>query len=139
MLLEANVAGLLSVASQPGRPFSPGHDGRAWAGRAFVGGFAEDNDWGELRQRAQRAGLIALVERAGPAADAFSMPVGLRDGTPYLLLESGARSAELEIFEAQIGASAYACLSACSLVWLVDPVWGRRSRLEQLFTAHSDV
>ena len=33
-------AGLMTVASQPGGPFGPGHDGLTWGGRAFVGGFA---------------------------------------------------------------------------------------------------
>ena len=37
VLMAANRAGLLSVASQPGAPFGPGHDGWSWGGR-WTGG-----------------------------------------------------------------------------------------------------
>ena len=38
-LLRAVGAGVLPVASQPGEPFAPGHDGLDWGRRAFLGGF----------------------------------------------------------------------------------------------------
>ncbi len=131
-LLAAGAAGMLTVASQPGGPFAPGHDGRHWGGRAFLGGLLEPARVEALRARAQGSGLWLFVETPEPGPS-FSVPVGLRDGTPYLILESGARAAELEIFEAALGRRAYAELARCALVWVIDPVWGRRDRLPRLF------
>ncbi len=129
-LLAANAAGLLSVASQPGAPFGPGHDGWSWGGRAFIGGFAMPDGAAKLRARAEAAGLWAL-----PAAgqEAREVPAGLRDGTPYLVLGTDARSQELEIFRDEIGPGAFAELERAEFLWVIDPAWGRRERLRAAF------
>lgn len=140
-LLAANRAGLLTVASQPGRPFSGGHDGRAWGGRAFVGGFAGASVVSRLEEAAARAGLEVRAEGPGPSGPeveeppSWRRPVGLRDGTPYLVLGGGARALELEIFEDQVGEGAFTELAERSFLWALDPVWGRRSALPALLDA----
>lgn len=128
-LLDANQAGLLSVASQPGSPFGPGFDGRTVGGRAFVGGFCAEAALGPLLDTAQAGQVMAAVERPGAAAPWSPIPAGLQGGMPYLILGPGAREAELEIFGDAVGRSALAELQAAPFLWLVDPVWGRRSRL----------
>ena len=123
-------AGLMTVASQPGGPFGPGHDGLTWGGRAFVGGFAlEDTGARRLTDAAREAGLVVLVEE--PAADADWPPfvAGLRDGAPFLVLGPGARSQELEIFEEHLSSSLQETLARRPFLWIVDPTWGRRDRL----------
>lgn len=125
-LARANRGGLLTTASQPGRPFGPGHDGRAWAQRAFVAGFAEDATAGKLAAAAARAGLWCA---AHPGSDALAAPVGLADGVPYLFAGHDARAAELALFEGEVGSGALAALATACFVWLVDPVWGRRDAL----------
>lgn len=123
-------AGLMTVASQPGSPFGPGHDGLTWGGRAFVGGFVlEDIGARRLADAARGSGLLVLVEE--PAADADWAPfaAGLRDGTPYLVLGPGARSQELEIFEEHLAPSLQETLARRPFLWVVDPAWGRRDRL----------
>lgn len=136
VLLAANAGELLSVASQPGRPFGPGHDGLTWGGRAFVGGFCSVEARQALAARAEAEGLWLLAESprdpAGdPAEHAFQTPVGLRAGTPYLVLGSGARKLELEIFQEHLGAQALAELESLPFVWLLDPSWGRRDALRR--------
>ncbi|MEE2940461.1 MAG: hypothetical protein VX460_08755 [Planctomycetota bacterium] len=123
-------AGLMTVASQPGAPFGPGHDGLTWGGRAFVGGFAlEDAGLRRLTADARRAGLLVLVEDSADGAEPAPLVAGLRDGVPYLLLGPGARSQELEIFEEHIAPSLQAALAGRPFLWIVDPAWGRRDRL----------
>ncbi|MEM9380038.1 MAG: hypothetical protein AAGB93_08810 [Planctomycetota bacterium] len=133
VLVALTELGVLTVASQPGRPFAPGHDGRDWTGRAFVGGFASESGEARVRERADRAGLVVLAERARGDAARFSVPAGLRDGLPYLVLESGGRAAELEIFLKEVGPDAHRELSALPFLWIVDPVWGRRDALHRAF------
>ena len=128
-LLDANTCGVLSVASQPGAPFGPGFDGRVVGGRAFVGGFCEEVVARCLVKAAEVSGILAAVERPGTASRWSPIPAALQGGEPYLILGPGARAAELEIFEGAIGTSALADLREASFLWLVDPVWGRRSRL----------
>lgn len=125
-LLAANRAGLLSVASQPGEPFGPGHDGLTWGGRAFIGGFAQAGQAANIQAQAERAGLWAKDgDKEGP----FDIPAGLRDGIPYLLLGSDAKSHELELFRDRVGPEALAAVEAATFLWVIDPVWGRRERL----------
>ncbi len=119
----ANRAGFLTVASQPGRPFQPGHDGRAWAQRGFVAGFASP--------AAERALAAAARERSlwwftGPSEAA---PAALADGTPYLFVGHDARAEELELFADALDPRALAALAGCAFGWFVDPVWGRRGAL----------
>lgn len=122
--------GLMTVASQPGAPFGPGHDGLTWGGRAFVGGFALD-DAGprRLADAALGAGLRVLAEEPAAVADWAPFVAGLRDGVPYLVLGPGARSQELEIFEEHLSPALSAELASRPLLWIVDPAWGRRDRL----------
>jgi len=54
-LLRAAAAGLLPVASQPGEPFAPGHDGLDWGRRAFVGGFVAPEALQGFRDAARQA------------------------------------------------------------------------------------
>lgn len=122
--------GLLTVASQPGAPFGPGHDGWIWGGRAFAGGLMETTEAAErVAARAEEGGLFARLERPGEDAPWSPVPVGLRDGVPYLLLGPGARAQELEIFEEHVSPPAAECLRRAPLLWIIDPVWGRRGRL----------
>lgn len=122
--------GLMTVASQPGAPFGPGHDGLTWGGRAFVGGFAlEDTGLSRLADAALRAGLLVLAEESAADADRAPFVAGLRDGVPYLVLGPGARSQELEIFEDHLAPALYAELASRPFLWIVDPAWGRRDRL----------
>ncbi|MEL6712311.1 MAG: hypothetical protein AAFP86_00975 [Planctomycetota bacterium] len=126
-LLALNAAGLLSVASQPGAPFAPGHDGRSWGGRAFIGGFAEPAEARAIAADARAGGLLALEAPPG-GSDGFEVPAGLRDGMPYLVLGADAREAEIEIFEEEASPAAAEALRAAAFLWLVDPAWGRRER-----------
>lgn len=137
LLLAANGLGMLTVASQPGRPFSPGHDDWNWAGRAFVGGWMPEASVAAVAHWAQATGLLALVETAkGNARLSFpSTPVGLRDGVPYLVLAPGAREQELEIFKDALDEAAFSEVQRCALLWVIDPVWGRRQRLPAAFEA----
>ena len=129
-LIAANGAGLLSVASQPGAPFGPGHDGLTWGGRAFIGGFAGPASASAIEARADAADLwVKDGEREGP----FSIPAGLRDGTPYLLLGSDAKGQELELFEDRVTDAALAALAEARFLWVIDPAWGRRERLRAAF------
>ncbi len=129
-LLAANEAGLLSVASQPGAAFGPGHDDLTWGGRAFVGGFAEPASAAVIQERAKQAGLWAKDgDKDGP----FVIPAGLRDGTPYLLLGADAKAHELELFEDRVGPGALAALESATFLWVIDPAWGRRERLSAAF------
>ncbi|MFT5732968.1 MAG: hypothetical protein ACJA2W_000707 [Planctomycetota bacterium] len=130
VLLAANRAGLLSVASQPGEPFGPGHDGWSWGGRAFIGGFAHATVADGLRTRAASSGLwVRSADHDGP----FEISAGLRDGLPYLILGSEAGQAELELFEGEVSPGARAELATLSFLWVIDPVWGRRDRLLAAF------
>ncbi len=143
-LLAANSAGILTVASHPGRPFAAAHDGRDWTGRAFVGGFVLDDTLERLTSVATAEGLLVLIERPGeqPREDGdptFSVPAGLRDGLPYLVLSSGGRAAELEIFLEEAGADAHQALTGLPFAWALDPVWGRRDALPRALSRLSDV
>lgn len=129
-LLAASAAGLVSVASQPGAPFGPGHDDLSWGGRAFVGGFALPPSAAAIRERAKSAGLWA---KDGDRDGSFIIPAGLRDGTPYLLLGSDAKAHELELFRDRVGPGALAALESAVFLWVIDPVWGRRERLRAAF------
>lgn len=129
-LLAANGAGLLSVASQPGAPFGPGHDDLTWGGRAFVGGFAQAAAAAAIQERAKRAGLWA---KNGDQDGPFSIPAGLRDGQPYLVLSADAKASELELFRDHVGPAAHAELEAAPFLWVIDPVWGRKERLAAAF------
>ncbi|MEZ6014165.1 MAG: hypothetical protein R3F49_03555 [Planctomycetota bacterium] len=125
-LVHCMDGGLLTTASQPGRPFAPGHDGRAWGQRAFLCGFARDATLARLRGAADEAGLWCSAPRRGPAT---AVPVGLADGTPYLFAGHDAYADELELFEDALDPRAHAELAATQFIWLVDPVWGRREAL----------
>lgn len=143
-LLAANGAGILTVASQPGRPFAPAHDDRDWTGRAFVGGFLREDTLDRLTSIAAAEGLLVLVERPGgppreDEAPTFSVPAGLRDGLPYLVLSSGGRAAELEIFLEEAGVDAHQTLTGLPFAWVIDPVWGRRDALPRTLLRLSDV
>jgi hypothetical protein len=133
-LARANRGGLLTTASQPGRPFAPGHDGRAWGQRAFVCGFVRPATHARLVEAAAHAGLWCLGNGSGgsgatDSAHAESIPVGLADGVPYLFAGHEAHEDELELFADAVGADALRSLAAARFVWLVDPVWGRRAAL----------
>jgi hypothetical protein len=133
-LARANRGGFLTTASQPGRPFAPGHDGRAWGQRAFVCGFALEAAHGRLVAAAARAGLWCTGARAGlgraaPFEEGTAVPVGLADGVPYLFAGHDAHGTEIELFRGAVGAGALRALAAARFVWLVDPVWGRRAAL----------
>lgn len=128
-LLHATAAGILPVASQPGEPFAPGHDGHAWGRRAFVGGFVDPQRCDAVVGAITDRGLVALVQGPRVPPTARSVPVGLRDGTPFLVLGPDARAHELEIFGEAVGPGAAAALEACPFMWLVDPQWGRRAAL----------
>ncbi|MEM6674944.1 MAG: hypothetical protein AAF726_18995 [Planctomycetota bacterium] len=134
-LLGVNARGMLTVASQPGLPFEPGHDGREWAGRAFIGGFASERAAAELAAASTPAGLMVLVEDGTDDGPALDLPVGLRDGTPYLVLSSGARAKELEIFRDEASPGTERVLAPLPFLWVVDPVWGRRDRLTPTLAA----
>lgn len=129
-LLAANAAGLLSVASQPGAPFGPGHDGWTWGGRAFIGGFARADDAAVIQLRGAKAGLWVRDLSIG---EGHGITAGLRDGTPYLILGHDAPGQELEIFQDEIGPAALVELKQTHFLWVVDPVWGRRERLRAAF------
>jgi len=122
-LARANLAGFLTVASQPGRPFQPGHDGRAWAQRGFVAGFASP---AAERALAAAAAAHSLWWFTGTAVAA---PAALADGTPYLFVGHDAHADELELFADALDPRALAALADCTFGWLVDPVWGRRGAL----------
>ena len=128
-LLQAVGAGLLPVASQPGEPFAPGHDDLDWGRRAFVGGFVAPERAAAIAAAATRWGLEALLQGPGLPPSVRSVPVGLRDGLPFLVLGSDAREQELEIFAEGAGPRAEAALAGCVFLWLFDPVWGRREAL----------
>lgn len=128
VLLALNAAGVLTVASQPGRPFSPGHDGRDWAGRAFVGGFAAAGTAAALAARARGAGLLTVEAPAGATPPAVEVIAGLRDGAPYLVLGGDAGEHERGIFAEEAGARAAEALGDRTFLWLVEPAWGRRER-----------
>lgn len=128
-LLQAVDAGLLPVASQPGEPFAPGHDDLDWGRRAFVGGFVAPERAAAIAAAATRWGLEALLQGPGLPPSARSVPVGLRDGLPFLVLGPEARDQELEIFAEGAGPAAEAALARCPFMWLFDPVWGRREAL----------
>lgn len=133
-------AGLMTVASQPGAPFGPGHDGLTWGGRAFVGGFALDGEGAaRLEAAAREAGLLVRAETPGEAADWSPIVAGLRDGTPYLVLGPGARDQELEIFAELLAPPLQEALAERPLLWIVDPSWGRRDRLRDVLGGLSDV
>lgn len=123
--------GLFTTASQPGRPFAPGHDGRAWGQRAFVCGFAHTGAVALLAEAARARGLWLLCP--GPGAEAT--PVGLADGRPYLFAGHAARDEELELFAGEVGERALQELEAQTFVWCVDPVWGRRAALIEALAA----
>lgn len=129
-LLAAVEAGLLTVASQPGAPFGPGHDDLTWGGRAFVGGFAEPESAAAIQGRAAAAGLWA---KDGDESGPFAIPAGLRDGMPYLVLGSDAKDHELGLFRDRISPLALAALQSAKFLWVIDPVWGRRGRLRSAF------
>ncbi len=98
-------------------------------GRAFVGGFCKEGVLCPLVGSAEAAGILVAIEQPGIAAHWSPIPAGLQGGEPYLILGPGAREAELEIFGGAIGTNALAELRSAPFLWLVDPVWGRRSRL----------
>jgi hypothetical protein len=144
-LTRANRGGFLTTASQPGRPFAPGHDGRAWAQRAFVCGFAREATHQGLIGVAAPLGLWCISGEHGGAtrplhgasSDAVTapIPVGLADGVPYLFAGHDAHTTELELFAGEVGAGALRALAAARFVWLVDPVWGRRDALRAALDA----
>lgn len=128
-LLRAAAAGLLPVASQPGEPFAPGHDGHDWGRRAFVGGFVAPEALQGFRDAARAHGLDLLAAAPGEPAPPRWVPAGLRDGVPFLVLGPEARAQELEIFEEAAGPAARRALEPCPFLWLLDPLWGRRDAL----------
>lgn len=133
-LARANRGGFLTTASQPGRPFAPGHDGRAWAQRAFVCGFAQGATQRRLVAAAAQGGLWCMdhssdTHGGSPRTEAAPVPVGLADGVPYLFAGHDAHAAEVELFADALGVGALRALAAARFVWLVDPVWGRRAAL----------
>ncbi len=128
-LLQAVDAGVLPVASQPGEPFAPGHDDLDWGRRAFVGGFVAPERVAAISAAAAPLGLEVLLQGPGHPPSARSVPVGLRDGLPFLVLGPDAREQELEIFAEGAGPAAEAALARCPFMWFFDPVWGRREAL----------
>lgn len=139
-LLGAHAMGVLTVASQPGRPFGPGFDGEIWGGRAFVCGFAAPKTLASLRERAVALGMWCLVNEGDAESEgAVEIVAGLRGGVPYLVLSPEARAAELEIFRDALDDSAFTSLQTCGYLAVVDPAWGRRERLDHLFGTRSAV
>lgn len=139
-LQAACECGFLPVASQPGAPFGPGHDGLSWVGRAFIGGFQATHHVDGLAKRADEAGLWLLGSHGCGGHDSHDaerdrapLPAGLRDGTPYLLLGADAGDAELEIFREAVSPQAVEDLAETTFLWIVDPVWGRRDRIRDAF------
>ncbi|TDJ72511.1 MAG: hypothetical protein E2O39_06545 [Planctomycetota bacterium] len=127
-LAAFNRAGFLTVASQPGRPFAPGHDDRVCAQRAFVTGFATEAVALELERIALATELLVTVyaveERGG-----YRVPIGTRGGTPYLWSGYAAGREELELFEQHLSADGLAALSRTRYACVVDLAWGRRELL----------
>ena len=128
-LARANRGGFLTTASQPGRPFGPGHDGRAWGQRAFVCGFVREATHRRLQGVAAPLGLWCIE------AVTDTIPVGLADGVPYLFAGHDAHTTEVELFAGEVGEGALRALAAARFVWLVDPVWGRRAALPAALAA----
>jgi len=130
--------GFLTTASQPGRPFAPGHAGRAFAQRAFVCGFVSPRVASRLAEEAATRHLWFAASHAEAAAHAATagpgfgvQPVGLADGTPYLFAGHPAADEELALFEDHLAPRALSALALQPFVWLVDPVWGRRDALPE--------
>jgi hypothetical protein len=123
-----NRAGFLTLASQPGRPFAPGHDDRVCAQRAFVTGFATEIAARGLEQLALATDLYVAVyavdERGG-----YRVPVGTRGGVPYIWSGYAAGAEELELFEEHVSGEGLAALSQARYVSVIDLAWGRRRHL----------
>jgi hypothetical protein len=110
-------AGFLTVASQPGEPDGPGHDGRLERRRAFVTGFVD----GPAAERlaAQEDELIVVLDRCSD-----ELPLGLRGEDVFLALGPEAPEAELAIFEEALSPAALADLRRQRWVCVADPTWG---------------
>ena len=94
-----------------------------------MGGFVAPERVAAITAAAATLGLEVLLQGPGHPPSTRSVPVGLRDGLPFLVLGPDAREQELEIFAEGAGPAAEAALARCPFMWLFDPVWGRREAL----------
>ncbi|MDA1265474.1 MAG: hypothetical protein O2816_10390 [Planctomycetota bacterium] len=110
--------GFLTVASQPGEPDGPGHDGRLERRRAFVTGFVDEHAAERLASLSGE--LLVILDRCPD-----EMPLGLRGEDVFLALGPDAPEAELALFEQALCAAACADLRRQRWACVVDPTWGR--------------
>lgn len=133
-LAALNRAGFLTLASQPGLPPTPAHDGSLAQQRAFVTGFAHGATAAAIEALAESTDLIV---HAFPA-DEFggeAEPVAERGDQAYLFTGHAAGPDELELFEDLVGPAALAELRETRYLTIHDPEWGRRGHLWPLLVA----
>jgi len=133
-LATLNRNGFLTLASQPGLPPSPAHDGSERQQRAFVTGFA----LGRVAAAIEALGAKSELVVHAFSADEFggeAEPVAMRGGEPYLFTGHAAGPDELGLFQDLVGESALAELVETRYLTVHDPEWGRRGHLWPLLVA----
>lgn len=127
-LAALNRAGMLTLASQPGRALGPDGDGPPRAQRAFVTGFAG----ADLARRIEACALgVPLFVAAFEARErgGVRLPVGVLAGEPYLWTGYGAGPDELRILRPCVGAEALRELAQARYVCVADLAWEARDLL----------
>lgn len=122
-LARFNRAGLLTLASQPGR--TP--DAQGYEQRAFASGFCLAHEAGRWH-RLRALGLAARCFRAGERGRA-AVAVSRQAGAARVLAGHDARALELELFAGRIGPAAARELEECAYWSAWDPRWGREEAL----------
>lgn len=127
-LAALNRGGMLTLASQPGRALAAEGSGAASAQRAFVTGFVRPDLGRRLEALALGSELFVATfdptERGG-----VRLPVGVRDGEPYLWTGYGAGPEELRILRPSLAREALTALRATRYACVADLAWEARDAL----------
>jgi hypothetical protein len=121
-------AGMLTLASQPGRAEHAAFDGMRCVQRAFVGAFASPAIADALAGAAD-ASAVAIFVHARRGNATAGAPVALRGGIPYLYAGHDAFDDEIECFEDHLCPQGLAALRSSVYVSAYDPTWGREAAL----------
>jgi hypothetical protein len=121
-------AGLLTLASQPGRAPWPSHDGAPQEQRTFVCGFADERCARALAELRAEPEIKVDLFRRGESGGTRTA-VSARGGIPHAFAGYSAFEEELACFAGQVSSEALEVLERSTYVSAIDLVWGRDSEL----------
>ncbi len=131
-LAAYNRKGFVTTQSQPGEPPSRGHDGRMWRQRAYVEGWVSDSRLADrICGAASRAGFVVRDSHSsGPHVILTEADGEPKAGVGHMPSNRIMISTEWP----GIGREAASELASSSRLVIIDPEWGRDTRLWPVLT-----